>query len=185
MLDRLKETVVKSEIVDLKGYKYFVYPLTDGIPDIEPEILNEVSDYIIEKCDLDCDRILTVEAMGIPVATAVSMKTSLPLLVVRKRSYGLPGEIDIFQTTGYSSNHLYINGVKKGDRIVIVDDVLSTGGTMKSLIEALQKAGCTIVDAIVLFSKSDVSDSIEKATGVKVKSVLDVRIEGDKVVLPS
>ena len=49
--------------------------------------------------------------MGIPLATALSIKTGIPFVVVRKRSYGLEGECQVHQQTGYSENELYINGI--------------------------------------------------------------------------
>jgi adenine phosphoribosyltransferase len=58
------------------------------------------------------DKIVTMEAMGIPLATALSLKLKIPFVIIRKRTYGLPGEIDVEQITGYSKSKLYINGLK-------------------------------------------------------------------------
>jgi adenine phosphoribosyltransferase len=79
--------------------------------------------------------------------------TDIPFTIVRKRWYGLPGEIAVHQTTGYSKGELYMNGVKKGDRVVIVDDVISTGGTMRALVGALNIAGAEIVDICVAIQR--------------------------------
>jgi adenine phosphoribosyltransferase len=65
---------------------------------------------------------------------------------VRKREYRLPGEIVIDQATGYSNGKLYVNGIGQGDRVVIVDDVISTGGTIRALLPALDRAGAEVVD---------------------------------------
>ena len=46
-----------------------------------------------------------------------------------------------------------MNGVQKENRVVIVDDVISTGGTMKALIGALNVAGAEIVDICVAFQR--------------------------------
>ena len=47
--------------------------------------------------------------MGIHLATALSLEVGVPFVVVRKRKYGLPGELAVHQTTGYSKGELYIN----------------------------------------------------------------------------
>ena len=47
-----------------------------------------------------------MEAMGIHLATALSLETGIPFVVVRKRQYGLPGEVAVHQTTGYSQGEL-------------------------------------------------------------------------------
>lgn len=108
-------------------YDYFVHPVTDGVPLVHPEILEEVAEGIAKFGNMNVDKIVCVEAMGIHIATALSLKTGKPFVVVRKRSYGLEGEVAVHQVTGYSEGELYINGLKKGDKIILVDDVVSTG----------------------------------------------------------
>ena len=183
MPDRLRESIASSEIISMGDYEYFIHPLADGIPFIEPGILEEAADRVISMCDMDCDFIVTPEAMGIPLATAVSMRTGIPYTVVRKRRYGLPGEVDIAQSTGYSNGHMYINGPKNGDRVVVIDDVLSTGGTMRALLRALKDTiGCTVVDAAVIFCKGDSYLEIEDEFGIRIKRLVDTRIEGHRVL---
>ena len=63
-----------------------------------------------------------------PLALMLSLQLGIPFTIIRKREYGLPGEVSIEQVTGYSKSKMYVNGLKKSDRVVIVDDVLSTGG---------------------------------------------------------
>ena len=122
--------------------------------------------------------IVTAETLGLPIATSVSLKLGIPYTVVRKRKYGLPGEVDISQRTGYSKNSMYINGVKKGDMVVVIDDVLSTGGTMKAMLDALiNRIGCTVVDAAVVFGKNFMSsDEIFDEFGIRVKTLFDTRV---------
>ena len=178
MAERLLKSIEDCEIMEINGYQYFIHPLSDGIPSIDPELLNEAADLMISKCNFDCDLIVTAETMGIPIATAVSLKLGIPYTVVRKRKYNLPGEVDISQRTGYSKNSMYINGVKKGDRVVVIDDVLSTGGTMKAMLDALiNKIGCTVVDAAVIFKKNYMSgDEIFEEFGIRVKPLFDTRV---------
>lgn len=55
---------------------------------------------------------------------------------------GLPGECDVCQVTGYSKGEIAINGINPGDRVVLIDDVISNGGTMNGIIKALQPHRC-------------------------------------------
>ncbi|HOL41283.1 MAG TPA: hypoxanthine/guanine phosphoribosyltransferase [Methanospirillum sp.] len=150
----LADSLVTCPIVKKGEYNYFVHPITDGIPDIDPGLLREITVGMIRRLNLtDVKYIVTAEAMGIPIATAISLMTDIPVNIIRKRRYGLPGECDVCQVTGYSKGEMYINGISKGDRIVIVDDVISTGGTMNGIIEALESIGAEIVDIAFVIKK--------------------------------
>lgn len=179
----LRESAVKSPVVKKGAYDYFVHPLTDGVPRMDPALLKEVVDEVMAIADLRVDLILTAEAMGIPLATALSERTGIPFAIVRKRSYGLPGEVAVHQVTGYSANQLYMNGVGKGDRVLFVDDVVSTGGTLGALIQAVRSAGAHLVDIVVVFEKGSGRAKVEEQYDVKVKTLLRVDVRDGKVHL--
>jgi adenine phosphoribosyltransferase len=176
MLERLVESLEKCPIVKRGDYDYFIHPITDGVPKVEPALLRDVSTAMVKVLDLREVRLFVVaEAMGIHIGTTLSLMTDIPFTIVRKRRYELPGEVAVHQTTGYSKGELYLNGVRKGDRVVIVDDVLSTGGTMRALIQALEHTGADIADICVAIrrGKADV--------GRPVKSLVDVEVVSGRV----
>ena len=182
-LRRLRETFLASPVVDKNGYPYFVNPISDGIPLMDGELLGEVIDGLISITDLDCDMILAPESMGIPLATGITLRTGVPFSVIRKRRYGLPGEIALDQTTGYSNSPMYINGVSEGDRIVLVDDVVSTGGTLEAIVNALGAHGITVSGISVVYDKSKDIHSVEGRLGVPVRSLLRVGVVDGKPVI--
>lgn len=147
MLERLVESLQTCPLVPRGEYNYFIHPITDGVPIVEPALLREVAVAMVKVLDLDAvDKIVVTEAMGIHIGSALSLMTDIPMNIVRKREYRLPGEIVIDQTTGYSKGKLYVNGIERGDRVVIIDDVISTGGTIRALLPALDRAGAEVVD---------------------------------------
>ncbi|MCQ1536058.1 purine phosphoribosyltransferase family protein [Methanosarcina sp. KYL-1] len=153
MLERLKSSLVNAPVIKRGEYNYFIHPISDGVPSIDPRLVEEISDYILKIAELNVDTILTVEAMGIPVANALSLKTGIPLTIVRKRPYYLEGEVELSQSTGYSKGVLYINGLKKGDRVLLVDDVISTGGTLLALVKALKGMGVEVLDVVSVIGR--------------------------------
>ncbi|MCG2676291.1 adenine phosphoribosyltransferase [bacterium] len=160
----------------MKGhYRYVVHPITDGIPYIEPRLLEDIVKKIMEVADLHVDYIVTPEAMGIPIATLLSYKTKIPLNVVRKKEYKLNGELKVYQKTGYAECQMYVNGLKRGDRVLIVDDIVSTGGTLLGIIKVLKKAGIKIADVITVFERGEGKKRIERETGFKIKTLLRVK----------
>jgi adenine phosphoribosyltransferase len=182
-LEALKESLVKSVVVKRGDYDYIVNPITDGIPTVEPRLLKEVTDAMAEIGDFDCDLIMTIEALGIPLATLLSQKTGKPFNIVRKKMYSLPDEVSLTQMTGYSKSNLFINGIKAGDRVVIVDDVISTGGTLWALVEALKKIHVRIIDIVVVVERTDKKPEIERKLGLQVKTLVKVDVVDGKVVV--
>ncbi|MDY0386561.1 MAG: hypoxanthine/guanine phosphoribosyltransferase [Methanolobus sp.] len=175
MLKILRESLLNAPIVQRGKYYYFIHPISDGVPQLKPELLEEITEHILGMVSKDFDKIIAIEAMGIPLATAISMKTGIPFTIIRKRSYGLEGEIKLSQETGYSKGELYVNDVKKGDRVLIVDDVISTGGTLVSLIKALEGIGAVVTDTIVIIERGDGLSRL-KDMGIDVKTLVRIDI---------
>jgi len=154
MLDMLVKSLETCPMVKRGEYNYFIHPITDGVPVIEPALLREVAAAMVRVLDLNnVDKIVVVEAMGIHIGAVLSTMTDIPMTVMRKRVYNLPHEVPVHQTTGYSKGELYLNGVYKGDRVVIIDDVVSTGGTMRALLRALEIAGADVVDVCIAIQR--------------------------------
>lgn len=177
----LRKSLVDAPVVDFSGYPYFVHPLTDGIPAIEPALLREIVDDVVRIADLEVDRIVTVEAMGIPLSTALSLRTGIPVSVIRKRKYGLPGEREIGQETGYSKGRLYVNGIEPGQRILFVDDVISTGGTLGPLLRAFRDAGIVVKDIVIAVEKGEGRARVEKEHGVRIKTLARIEVSEGRV----
>lgn len=177
---RLEEAFLNSPVVDFGGYPYFVNPMSDGIPRVDRDLLDEVADAILEVADMDCDLILAPEAMGIPLAVMVTERTGIPFAVIRKREYGLPGEISLNHVTGYSGSPMYINYVSPGDRVMIVDDVVSTGGTLRAVVGSLRAAGAVVTEVVTVFSKCDDQERLSSELGIPVRSLLSVSSKDGK-----
>ena len=183
MYERLKASIMSSPIVNMNGYPYLVHPITDGVPFMDPDVLDEILDWMISASDFDCDCIAAPESMGIPLAVPLSLKLRIPYTVIRKRSYGIDGEIRVSYKTGYSEREVFINGLKKGDSVVIVDDMLSTGGTLTAIANALKEKGITVEDVLVVFNKSSEREELSKRLGVEIKRMIDLSVEYDSVTI--
>ncbi|HEV8595456.1 MAG TPA: adenine phosphoribosyltransferase, partial [Thermoplasmata archaeon] len=101
VLERLRASLKDSPVVRFGDYSYFVHPITDGIPLGDPKIFEEVVAEVARVGDWECDKITTAESMGFPLAAAVSLRVNKPYVFLRKRKYGLPGEVSVAQATGY------------------------------------------------------------------------------------
>ena len=183
MYDRIVASFENCPVVDRGGYSYFVHPLTDGVPRMDPALLRDFLDWMISAGDFRCDIIAAPEAMGIPLAAPLSLELGIPYTVIRKKAYCLPGEVSVEQRTGYSSSVMRINGIRRGDRVTLVDDVASTGGTLVAIIRALRdEIGAEIVDVVIPVDKGEGIEAVERETGVRVRSLVKVGIADGKVV---
>ena len=182
-MERLKESLLEAPIIEKGDYHYFVHPVSDGVPMLRPELLREIVIRIIRKADLSrVDKIVAPEAMGIHISTAVSLMTDIPLVVVRKREYGLADEVSISKVTGYAESEMYINDIRPGDRLLVLDDVLSTGGTLSALLTALADIGATVADTVVVIKKVGGENRLEE-TQFQAKTLINVDVVDGEVVI--
>ena len=152
----LQDSLLGAPIIWKGDYPYFIHPISDGIPRMEAKVLRATRDLIVSIVDWNkIDLIVSVEAMGLPLLAAVGDATGKPTVVIRKRSYGMEGEVSVNVSTGYSESTVYINDIKKGERILIVDDVISTGGTLEPILETLQNMGIILQDIIIAIEKGN------------------------------
>ena len=188
MTDAMKElraSLQASPVIWKGDYPYFIHPITDGVPRMDPEVLKAITKLVVDRVNWSkIDLVLGIEAMGLPLTAPLSMATGLPLIIARKRSYGLEGEVEIDQSTGYSKGAMYLNDLKKGERIVILDDVLSTGGTLKAVIEGVRRAGAQVAEIVTLVEKGGGMKRLqEDYPGIRIQSLVRLEMDGAKVVL--
>jgi adenine phosphoribosyltransferase len=181
-MDRLQASLRDAPIVEKDGYHYFVHPVSDGVPTLDPALLREITLKIVRKAELeDVDKIVTPAAMGIHISTALSLTADLPLVVIRKRQYGLEGETALHQQTGYSESQMYVNDVHPGERVIVIDDVLSTGGTLSAVLGALEEIGAEVVDTVAVIKK--VGGVTELDDDQEVKTLVNVDVVDGEVVI--
>lgn len=176
MLKKLRESMENAPIVRRGAYNYFIHPISDGVPVVEAGLLREVVAGMVRIADLDVDKIVTIEAMGLPLGAGLSAVTDIPFIIVRKRRYGLPGEVAVHQATGYSKGELYLNGIARGDRVLVVDDVISTGGTLKAVLGALAVAGAVVKDVVVVIERGAGRKAVEDM-GCPVKTMIRIDVD--------
>ena len=183
MLEEVKKSLESSPVVKKGDYDYFVNPISDGVPAMEPKMLRELSLAVHKYGNLEVDKIVAVEAMGIHLATALSLATDIPFVVIRKREYGLEGESQVYQKTGYGSSNLFINDLHPGEKILLIDDVVSTGGTLIALINSLKDLDLDLKSVVAVLEKGEGKEIVEKETGVELLTIVKLDVIDGKVVI--
>ncbi len=110
----------------------------------DPEAWAEVMRQLEELCSaLRPDLIVGIESRGFIVGMALSTSSSIGFVPVRKPGK-LPGDVlSVDYALEYGSDRLEIqaNALQGGQRVLIIDDLLATGGTAKATADLVSKAG--------------------------------------------
>jgi adenine phosphoribosyltransferase len=181
-LDALKAIYERARVIDHQGRLITVNAFTDQIEPIGPEILTGLARLIgVRANTLDYDVVVGEEDKGGHIATAVSLHAWKPLTLARWYVYDLPGSMPDSATveldSEYFSGRLHINGIARGARCLIVDDTLSTGGTLIALIEAIRRCGGDVAGAVAVVEKIDEGGAhrVLTETGVRVSTLMQIR----------
>jgi len=186
-LTLLKKQFKKAKIVQKGSYQYVINSITEQDPALEPVILEDCANKLLKKLNYkEASKILTPEAMGITIATTISLKTSIPLIIATRREKMVPDEIVVTYATGYENGILHFNNINKGEKILIIDDLISTGGTITALINGIKRAGAQVVDIGAIFCKIDYKGLEKlKKIGYNPKVLFKIRIDKNRVMVSS
>ena len=98
------------------------------------------------------DVLAGIESRGFLIAAPLALKLGLGFIMVRKKGK-LPGRTvrhEYALEYGTDTVEIQHDAVKKGDRVVVLDDLLATGGTLNAAAELLRKVGANVVGAACL-----------------------------------
>lgn len=183
----LKEIYRNAKVVNSGRSLTTVNEFTDQLPALRPEVLIEVAYKIMNELDVQFDKIITEEDKGAPLATTLSLLTGKPLAMARWYPYSLSeynsNVVNI--SSEYFEGKMYLNGIEKGDRIVIIDDTLSTGGAVISLVEAVEKAGGIIQKIVCAVEKSQNKgrEKVKRVTGHDVTTIIKIKVSENMVTV--
>ena len=128
----------------------------------------------------DINRIAGIEARGFILGGAVAHQLSIGFIAVRKKGK-LPWQtISVQYELEYGTDELeiHIDSIKKGDRILIIDDLIATGGTAAATTQLVRDAGGEVVGASFVVDLPDLGGSKRlEEMGVPVRYLME--FEGD------
>ncbi|MFD8811207.1 dTMP kinase [Streptomyces sp. NPDC059627] len=180
----LEDAYAAAGVLDSGRYLTTVNELCDHIPALRPELLRHVIDRLRSTLNLTgCSKILVEEEKGAVIGAALSLETGIPLAIARTYPYQVPGHRVGF-VSEYTQGELYVNGVEPGDQVCLVDDTLSTGGTLVSLISAVREIGAEVGDVAVVVEKAGNGGREALAQlGVAVTSLIEIEVSRSNVTV--
>ena len=117
----------------------------------DPEGLAVLADALAEVASVEYDVVAGIEARGFALAAAVAARHARGLLLVRKAGK-LPGERiaeSYALEYGEATLEVHVGQVPPGTRVLVVDDVLATGGTLAASHRLIERAGWVVAATVV------------------------------------
>ena len=140
--------LVKSQIRDVPNFPKPGILFKDITPLLaHPKAFNASLDLLGERLqDLEADTVVGMESRGFIFGAALAAKMHLPFVPARKPGK-LPAEtvkVEYALEYGKDAREMHVDALHEGARVLIVDDLVATGGTAKATAELVEKLGGTV-----------------------------------------
>jgi adenine phosphoribosyltransferase len=191
-LQSLERIYRNAKVVANNGNLTTLNTFTDQLEPLDPRILCGLADILSRELEsVQFDLIIGEEDKGAHIATAVSIWTGKPMVLARWYTYSTqaatPASTVVPVASEYYRGGLVVHGLAAGSRAVIIDDTLSTGGTIIALVEAARKKGVEIVAILAVVEKVGMggAERIFLSTGLSAKSLLRISVSASEVHIVS
>lgn len=129
----------------------------------QPDVLMALGKMLAERIGANVDRIAGPELGAVPLAAAASMACGKPTVFIRnqKKDYGSAQQIE--------------GVINKGETVVLIEDIVTTGGQVIEAIKTLRDAGVTIEKVLVIIDRLEGGRENIVATGVNYEALFTTK----------
>lgn len=121
------------------------------------------AEALADKINTEFDYFLTAEAKGIPLVQCIAQEFNHPKFYVARKSVKAymdnPLITEVLSITTQASQQLVLDGKDaaelKGKKVILIDDVISTGDSLAALKQLAEEAGAIVVDQLALLAEGD------------------------------
>lgn len=136
------------------------YYLDKYLFEAQPTILRELGERFARYVGPDTTRIAGAELGGVPLAAAASLASGVPFVIVRNAK------------KGYGTDKVYEGRLEKGDRVLLVEDVATTGGQVLEAAKTLSQAGATVERIVAVIDRQEGAREKIEAAGYAFDSLM-------------
>lgn len=137
------DAVLRGEF-ELSSGRTSDYYVDKYVFETQPEALRVVGRAIAEKVrETDADRIGGVALGGVPIAAVASVESGVPYVIARK------------EAKEYGTGNAVEGELEEGDRVVVVEDIVTTGASAVEAVEKLRGAGAVVEEIIVVVDRQE------------------------------
>ena len=136
-----------------------------------------VNDKIIEiSKEMNFDKVSAIESRGFIFASTVSYILKKPFILLRKKNK-LPAEthsVDFKLEYGDATIEVHKDSISKGEKILVIDDLIATGGTAEAAAKLIELSGGSVAGFIFVINLFDLpGNNLLKKKGYKTKSLIE------------
>ncbi len=135
----------------------------------EPETYKAIIDNLYAQIkDMDIDYIAAIESRGYLIGAPLAYKKGAGLVIVRKPGK-LPAEViheEYALEYGTDALEMHKDSIEEGKKVLIVDDLLATGGTVQAADRIVKRVGGKVVGWLFLIELTALSQKIESAPSI-------------------
>ena len=128
----------------------------------DPEGLRDSINKLVERYkNLNIDKIVAIESRGFIIGAPLAYLLNVGLVLIRKPGK-LPAEtIDQDYKLEYGTDRIevHVDAIEKGEKVLIVDDLIATGGTAEATVRLIQKMKGDIVECCFIIDLPDIGGS--------------------------
>jgi len=125
----------------------------------DPSLLAEIVEQMVPLVPADTDGLAGLELGGVPIATVLSALTGLPAFFVRK------------QAKKYGTERICEGGDVKGRRLLIIEDVVTTGGQIVLSSQDLRAEGAEVTHALCVIDREAGGAEVVSGEGIELRSL--------------
>lgn len=126
----------------------------------QPQLLRRLASVLVSKVPAGVLRLAGPAIGAVPLVTAVSLETGLPMLIVRPekpKEYGTGKQVE--------------GELRAGERVLVIEDVVTTGGAALATVDALREAGAEVVGTVAVIDREEGGAAAFAARGVAYQAL--------------
>jgi len=152
LIDRIRDESLLIGDFTLRSGRKSKYYLDKYLFETQPDILAALGAKFADRVTPEVTRLAGAELGGIPLVTAAAMATNLPMVLIRnqKKDYGTAKQLE--------------GKLEAGDRIMIVEDIATSGGQVLEAAKVIEAAGAKVVKIVAVIDRQEgARENVESA----------------------
>ncbi|MCC6681620.1 MAG: orotate phosphoribosyltransferase [Phycisphaeraceae bacterium] len=160
LIERIKQVAILRGDFTLRSGRRSSYYIDKYLFETQPDILAALGQRLAGFADDSIDRLAGAELGGIPLVTAAAMASGKPAVLIRNAK------------KGYGTAKQFEGKLEKGDRVLLVEDIATSGGQSLEAAKLLRdQMGCQVVGVVVVIDRQEGAREAIEGAGFRFESL--------------